>query len=141
MTTTVTKWTPLFPELGLFDRPFRRMLNGFVPGMLPAADVYETPTELVVELEVPGFEEKQLGIEVSDHTLTISGERKLINEETDKSFIIQERLENTFTRRFVLPPEADTEHVKAVFTKGVLEVHAPKLAALTPHKVAITTTS
>jgi hypothetical protein len=99
MTTTVTKWTPLFPELGLFDRPLRRMLNGFVPGMLPAADVYETPTELVVELEVPGFEEKQLGIEVSDHTLTISGDRKLITEETDKSFIIQERLENTFTRR------------------------------------------
>jgi HSP20 family protein len=139
MTTTITKWTPLFPELGLLDRPFRRLVGGF--GMLPAADVYETPKELVVELEVPGFEEKQLGIEVSDHTLIISGERKLLTEETDKSFIVQERLENTFTRRFVLPPEADPEHVKAVFTKGVLEVHTPKLAALTPHKVAITTKS
>jgi len=106
--------------------------------MLPAADVYETPSELVLELEVPGFEEKQLGIKVSDHTLTITGERKVSKEETEKSFLLRERLESTFTRRFVLPPETDTGHVKAVFTKGVLEVHAPKLATTASQKIEIT---
>jgi HSP20 family molecular chaperone IbpA len=38
---------------------------GFAPTLLPAANVYETDEEFVVELEVPGFEEKELGVEVS----------------------------------------------------------------------------
>jgi HSP20 family protein len=49
---------------------------GFGPFTVPAADFYETDRDYVIELEVPGFEEKELGIEVSDHTLTIKGERK-----------------------------------------------------------------
>jgi HSP20 family molecular chaperone IbpA len=37
--------------------------------------------------------------------------------------------EREFERRFELPPEADVEHIRAKFVKGVLEVHAPKLKA------------
>ena len=50
---------------------------------------------------------------------------------------LQERLEKVFERRFVLPPEADTEHLAAEFGEGVLIVHAPKLTEIEPRKVAI----
>ena len=74
---TIVKWTP-FTELDSMERRMRRLFEeiGFAPGLAPAADVYETDEEFVVELEVPGYEEKELSIEVSDHTLAIKGSRR-----------------------------------------------------------------
>jgi HSP20 family protein len=136
---TMIKWSPL-RELDWLDRGMRRMFDefGFASAPLPAADVYETKDEFVVELEVPGFEEKELGIEVTDHTLVLKGERT--ESKAEKEFRLRERLEQKFERRFYLPADADTEHVKAKFDKGVLEVHTPRLAIATPHKIEITKT-
>jgi HSP20 family molecular chaperone IbpA len=52
-------------------------------------------------------------------------------------FRFRERLERRFERRFDLPREADTEHIKAVFEKGVLPVHVPRRQTVSPHKVEI----
>ena len=126
--TTIVKWAP-FQDLDVIERRMRRMLEdwGVAPATLPAADMYETEKELVVELDVPGFDEKELALEVTDHMLTIRGERKAEKEEKDKSFYLHERLEKHFERRFKMPPEADTEHIAAKFHTGVLEVHVPKI--------------
>ena len=133
------KWTPL-RELDLMDRRMRRFFAdlGVAPWRAPAADVYETEKELVVELEVPGFDEKQLEIRVADHTLAVSGERQESTEKDAKALRLRERLEARFERRFELPVEIDSKHVKAEYAKGVLTVHVPKTARETPHKVAIT---
>ena len=73
---TLVKWAP-FQDLDAIGRRMRRMLEDFGvgPEPLPAADVYETEKEVVVELEVPGFDDNELKLEVSDHTLTVKGER------------------------------------------------------------------
>ena len=136
--TTLVRWTP-FRELDLMERRMRRLFEdvGFGPAATPAADVYETPQEFVVELEVPGFEEKDLGLEVTDHTLVVRGEVKEAKEEKEKAFLLHERLERTFERRFHLPLEADTDKLTATFTDGVLEVHAPKIVEAKPRKVTI----
>ncbi len=136
---TIVKWTP-FTELDSMERRMRRIFEeiGFAPGLAPAADVYETDDEFVVELEVPGYEEKELSIKVYDHTLAIKGSREKVEEEKTKEFALHERLERMFERRFVLPNEADSEHLKAVFANGVLEVHAEKLPTVKPKKVEIT---
>ena len=136
--TTLVKWTP-FRELDLMERRMRRMLEdvGFGPITMPAADVYETPEEFIVELEVPGFEEKELGLEVIDHTLTVKGEVKAEKEETEKTFLLHERLERHFERRFQLPEDADTEKLVATFSSGILEIHAPKTIEAKARKVEI----
>jgi HSP20 family protein len=137
----IVKWT-LFNELDPFERRMQRLFGqpGFVPqAPVPAADVYETPDEYVVALDVPGYEEKELAVELSDHTLAIKGQRSHTTDEAKKEFALQERLEHQFERRFTLPMTADTEHVKARFTKGVLEVHTPKVVVSQPKNVAITT--
>ena len=136
--TTLVKWSP-FRELDLMERRMRRMLEdvGFAPALLPAADVYETEDEFVLELEVPGYEEKELTIEAFDHTVAIAGERREVEEKSDKTFRLHEWLEKHFERRFELPPEADTKHLRAAFEKGVLEVHAPKSREAKPRKIAI----
>ena len=141
MTTLVSR--ELLPDIDLMHRQLRRMLEGFsvtplfVSPELPAADVYETPEEYVVELEVPGYDEKDLGVEISDHTLTIGATHAERAEEHGKSYRLRERIDRTFERRFVLPAEVDTEHLAADFTKGVLKVHAPKLVAAEHRTVAI----
>ena len=126
--TTLIKWAP-FQDLDVFERRMRRMLEAWdvAPAPLPAADVYETEKELVVELDVPGYEEAELALEVTDHMLTITGERTAEKEEKDKSFYLHERLEKHFERRFSLPTEVDTARIDARFHTGVLKVHIPKI--------------
>jgi HSP20 family protein len=136
---TIVKWTPLM-ELDPIERRMRRWLEefGFAPLVAPPTDIYETEDEYVVELEVPGFDEKELTVEVVDHTLAIKGERVAVKEEEKKEFALHERLAGRFERRFALPVAADTDQVKALFAKGVLEVHAPKAPIAKPRKVTIT---
>jgi HSP20 family protein len=73
---TIVKWSPL-RELDWMERGMRRMFEdfGLAPTVVPAANVYETKDEFVVEVEVPGFKEKELGIEVTDHTLVVKASR------------------------------------------------------------------
>ena len=132
------KWTPT-RELELMDRRMRRIFHdlGVVTPVAPAADIYETDGELVVELEVPGFDEKELEVEVHDHTLSVKGERKEATERKDKTVRLRERLESAFERSFALPPETDSEHVSAVYEKGVLTLHVPKMVAEKPHIIEI----
>ena len=130
-----------FRDLDLMERWMRRMFSdfspSFAPSMTPAADVYETGGEFVVELEVPGYEEKELDVEITDHTLTVRGTREEDKEQTDKTVRVHERLESYFERRFELPLETDSKRVKAVYGKGVLTLHVPKTAEAKPRKIAI----
>jgi len=136
--TTLVRWAP-FSDLDIMERRMRRMLEDFgvAAAPLPAADMYETDKELVVELDVPGFAEKELELEVLDHTLTITGEKSAEKEEKRKSYYLHERIEKHFERRFTLPPEVDTEHIEAKFRTGVLEVHVPKIEPLKARTIEI----
>ena len=137
---TIVRWSP-FQELDSMERRMRRLFEqgGFAPTLAPNADVYETEDEFVVELEVPGFEERDLEIEVGDHTVVVKGHRAEEKEEKEKTFQLHERLEATFERRFTLPAEADMEKMKAEYGKGVLEIHTTKITEAAPKKVAIET--
>ncbi len=135
---TLEKWAPL-PDLDLVERRLRRFFEdlGVAPSVTPAADVYDTGSELVVELDVPGFDDKDLTVAVVDSTLTVSGTRASAEETQQRQLRLRERLETHFERRFQLPIEADTEHVTAEYGKGVLTLHVPKLAAAKPRSVKI----
>jgi HSP20 family protein len=135
---SVMRWNP-FQDLDAMERRMRRFFDdaGIAPAPLPAADVYETEGEYVFELEVPGFDEKELAVEVSDHTLTVTGKRTETKDEKGKTFSVHERLAKEFERRFVLPADADAGRLGAEFKAGVLTVHASKDKASKPRKVTI----
>jgi HSP20 family protein len=137
----IVKWSP-FRELDWMDPGMRRIFDDFAltPGLLPAADVYETKDEFVVELEVPGFEQRELAIEVTDHTLVVKGERTEANEdEKDRQFRLRERLEQAFERRFYLPSDSDTERVKAEVQQGRSRGPHAELPISKPHTIEIKT--
>ena len=134
----LVKWAP-FGDLDIVDRRMRRMLEDFgVAGArAPTSDVLETEKELIVKLDAPGFDEKDLALEVSDHTLAVRGERSEAKDDEKAHFYVRERMDAQFERLFVLPPEADMSKVKATFKQGVLEVHVPKIEQMTPRKIEI----
>ena len=130
------RWTP-FRDFELMEQRMRRLLPPLAASMTPAADIFETKDEYVFEVEVPGYAEKELDVEVSDHTLTIGGKREVEKESTEKAVRLHERLESSFERSFQLPGEADLEHLRATYGKGVLTLHVPKSAQPKPLKVPV----
>jgi HSP20 family protein len=104
-------------------------------GMAPRVDVSETETEIRIEAELPGVDEKDVEVVLSDGRLTIKGEKKQEREEKKekkkekkekKDFHLVERSYGSFARSIGLPFEADPGQVKASFAKGVLTVTVPK---------------
>ena len=134
----VVKHTP-WAELDTMERRMRRFFDelGFVPAPMPAADVYETDEQYIVELEVPGYEQKDLDIALSDRTLVVKGALEAQKEEQEKTFRLHERLEKSFERRFAIPPDVDPDRFSAEFDKGVLKVAAPKSLEAAPRRIEI----
>jgi len=92
----------------------------------PRIDVSETETELKIEAEMPGVDEKDVEVVLSDGRLTIKGEKKQEKKEEKKDYHLVERSYGSFARSIGLPFEADPGQVKATFAKGVLTVTVPK---------------
>ena len=92
----------------------------------PRIDVSETDSEIKIEAEMPGVEEKDVEVVLSNGRLTITGEKKQEKEEKKKDYHVVERSYGSFARSIGLPFAADPEKVKASFAKGVLTVTVPK---------------
>jgi HSP20 family protein len=138
---TLVKW-PGVADLETLEQRMRRYFDDFslAPPHLPAVDAYETEEELVVELEVPGFDVGDLDVAITDHSVTVTGDRKDEAEAPERTSRLHERLEAHFERRFALPLETDSAKLTAEYGKGVLTLHVPKLKVTEPRKVRIKTT-
>ena len=98
---------------------------------LPAVDVRETEKAYVLEMELPGFDEKDIEISVDGNSLSISSkqeETRDVNEKNEGTWILRERRVNTFSRSFKLPENANPEEVAAEFKNGVLYMEIQKRA-------------
>jgi HSP20 family protein len=92
----------------------------------PTLDVGCTDKEYTISIEVPGVDEKDIRLELSDTTLTIRGEKKRDHEEKDKDYYRIERSYGSFQRVLSLPDDADQDGIKAKFKKGVLNITVPR---------------
>ena len=94
----------------------------------PVVDVAERENEYEITAELPGMEEKDIELIVSDDVLTIKGERKEEKEEKNKDYHISERRYGSFQRSFRLPDRVDDNRIDARFKNGLLTVLLPKTA-------------
>jgi HSP20 family protein len=94
--------------------------------LAPRADVTEDESGFHVSIELPGMDEKDVAVSVSDRTLTIRGEKKEEKEKKEKEIYRRERAYGSFRRVMELPDEIDAEKIDASFKKGVLTVNLPK---------------
>jgi len=102
----------------------------FAPATLtPMMDVTETAKEYEVTAELPGLEEKDVDITLTEGVLTVRGEKKTDHEEKGKDFHMVERSYGSFARSLQLPASVDPAAIKASLDKGVLKVTIPKKMA------------
>jgi len=105
--------------------------------MLMPLEVYETPTELVVKVELPGVKKEDVDITIRDNYLVIRAEKKEEKEEEKQHVHVVERVYGTFERVIPLPADVDTDNAKASFKDGVLEIRFPKKSATKEKKITI----
>jgi len=104
---------------------------------IPPMDIYEDDHNITIQAEVPGVTEKDLEIRLDNNVLTVTGERKLENEEKKENFHRIERQYGRFTRSITLPPTIDPDSVNAEFDNGVLKVTIAKRADAKPKQIKI----
>ncbi len=92
----------------------------------PKIDISETDDELKVEAELPGLDDDDVEVVLSDNILTIKGEKKQEHEDKRKDYHVIERSFGSFSRAITLPYEVDPDAIRANFKKGVLTITIPK---------------
>lgn len=104
----------------------------------PAVDISETEKQYTFRMDLPGFEQKDIDVELTNDTLTISGKREQIHDEKkDGKLIRYERRYGSFQRSFVLYPDLKAGDIEANFKNGVLTVTVPKIEAAEATKVPV----
>ena len=128
------------PSRSLFDMEpgWRRDLGW---EKMPAVDVVEKDKAYEISAELPGMDEKDIEVAVSNGILTVKGEKKETKEEKQKDYYVSERHYGSFARSFRVPEDVDASKITAKFEKGVLAVTLPKTAAAQKpeQKIAIKT--
>lgn len=110
---------------------------------MPAVDIQETENAYILDMELPGYDEKNIDVHIDGTSLTINTRQEsaaqgasneaccsdeACSKEVEKkgTYLLRERKINSFTRSFKLPENADPEAVNAVFSKGILNLEIKK---------------
>ena len=95
-------------------------------------NVFEDEKRVVVQLEAPGMDKKDINIELDNDTLIISGEKRFNRENTEGRWRVVQCAYGSFRRAVPLPAEVKIEAANATYKNGVLRVELPKR---TPGKI------
>jgi HSP20 family protein len=103
----------------------------------PPVDIFEDKDEVVIKVELPGIDQKDIEIKIEENILTIRGERKHDDSVKKENYHRIERFYGSFQRTFTLPQNIDQNKIKAVCEKGVLSVTLPKVEEAKPKQIKV----
>ncbi len=119
-------------EKNFFEDPFGNFFNNqdlaaFKTDVTDEGDHYE------LEADLPGFQKKDIHLELNDDMLTIQAERHSKNEDKDNSgkVVRMERSYGSYSRQFNVS-QIDTDHIHAAYEDGVLKLTLPKKEVCAP---------
>ncbi len=140
----VSEMTTRIAREGLveLDRPFAeffRTLNGpwpfrplfaLTPGQhfLPTADVFARNGDMVVKLDLPGVEPKDIHVKLDEGEVVVTGERKADKEVKEEGYYRKESSYGIFERHMSVPKGIKESEIKAEYVNGVLEISMPRAA-------------
>ena len=135
-TLSVYRPNTLQNALSDFDRYFESFFGDslFSPAarlfnQMPAVDIQENDNVYMLDMELPGYDEKSINVHIDGSNLTITSKQEEDNAEENKgTYLLRERKINSFTRSFKLPDNADPQEVNAAFKNGILKLEIKKRA-------------
>ena len=118
---------PFGRDRDLFD-PFRKIGAAVTPtrGFMPSMDIRETDKEFRVSAELPGMDEGDIELSLTDGQLVIKGEKKEEKKSDDEGHHLMERHYGSVYRSLPLPDGIDEDSIEATYDKGVLAVTLKK---------------
>ena len=116
------------------EAPWRRELSA---GVFPLLNLTESKDSYYVRAELPGIKAEDLGIEIVNKALTISGERKIPKEGEKVKYHRREREAGKFSRVIALPGEVDNAGTQAQIRNGILTITIPKAEATKPKQITV----
>jgi len=148
--TLLTRWEPfrdlatMQDRMNRMNRLFREAYSPEEPeealtttSFAPPVDIYEDEHNIMLKLEVPGIDEKDIDVRIENTTLTVHGERKIEKEEKEENFRRVERQYGSFTRSFTLPSSVDSAQVSADYDKGILKIKLAKRSEAKPKQIKV----
>jgi HSP20 family protein len=140
----LTRWEPMREMMTLreamdrlFDDAFTRPLSLSGVSAAPAIDMYQTEDDVVVKATLPGLKPEDVEITVTGETLTLRGEYKQENEQSNARYHIREQRYGSFERSLMLPTDVKADKAKADFENGVLTITMPVAEAVKPKSITI----
>ena len=109
----------------LVDNLFNEALRPARAEHRPLADIIENENAYEIHSVLPGFKKENIHLEVRNHTLYISGERKEVIEK--EQYHLKESFYGTFQRQFHLPENINKDSIKAEFKDGILIISLEKI--------------
>ncbi|MEP7205084.1 MAG: Hsp20 family protein [Candidatus Saccharibacteria bacterium] len=108
---------------------------------MPTTDVYTNDDQqMVVEAQLPKFNDEDVHVNVDDGYLVIRAEMHEKEEDKQKKYVVRESSSSLY-RRIFLPERADSEAIQAKFEDGMLRVTVPFREVSRPKKIVIETKS
>ncbi|MBI5138742.1 MAG: Hsp20/alpha crystallin family protein [Candidatus Vogelbacteria bacterium] len=92
-----------------------------------SVDVYQTPSEVIVQAMIAGVKPDTLDIEISREMITIRGSRQKYDEISEDDYFFQELYWGSFSRTVLLPVEVEADEAEAIEKNGLLTVRLPKI--------------
>jgi HSP20 family protein len=142
--SNLTRWEPVREMMSLreamdrlFDDAFTHPLSSSGVSAMPALDVYQTPSDVVVKAALPGLKPEEVQITVTADVLTLKGEFKQESEQKENAYLLREQRYGAFERSVALPTEVQADKARADFTNGLLTITLPKAEAIKPRTITI----
>lgn len=95
-------------------------------GFTPISNIIEKNDAFLVEMAIPGFDKKDIVIDLEDNVLKISSKKEFSFDEGDQ-VLRNEFKRGEFERSFELPETVDSEKIEAKYKNGVLSLNIPKM--------------
>ncbi|HIK54622.1 MAG TPA: Hsp20/alpha crystallin family protein [Synechococcales cyanobacterium M55_K2018_004] len=130
----LVRWEP-FREIETLQRQMNRLFDEMMPTVrepgdgitfVPPAEMEDTPDAIHLKLEIPGMDAKDLDIQVSAESVSITGERKSETKTEEKGMTRTEFRYGKFQRVIPLPVRIQNNNVHAEYKDGILKLTLPK---------------
>ena len=127
---TLIKWTPVKTINSDFDLMLDRIFNdgwNNYQQKKPSVDIIENEKEFILITDLPGFDKKNVNIEIEENrALSITANSKINEESNDEFYRIRERNDVSYHRKFDLPENVVINKIDAQFNNGSLVIKLPK---------------
>jgi HSP20 family molecular chaperone IbpA len=102
----------------------------------PYTDIHETPSAVIVSMEMPGVDKGSVDIRLDKGVLTVKGNIDSGRYESLRPIYTEYNVGN-FVRTFTVSTKIDSAAISAVMADGVLTVNLPKAAEAVAKRIAV----